>query len=953
MAERPRPAPASRLATGWSAVTRRLRFVIIVASCASLALAGVALKLLSRADGNFRLAHGTKSREASKKMATRFPGFSRANTLVLLARAHKDVDDLASLGSSYCAWELELRDAVLREFGPSSSGDSGLVRAVDSFCALDAANETLLAAGFLDTQRPFLRGARAATISISYNAKAAPSDRYRLGHWAKRRARTLRDTLAIPIAVGSTGLDPLLESGIKGTKKDLEGVDSRALPVALGVMAWTLGSLTMLVLPIANMLFATVVEFAIMSVVALHYDVVAFAPSVMMTLTLAVSFDYSLFLCSRYLEARRDAALSPADRVAVVLDSAGHTVIVSGTTLVCCFLGLLLFSSSVLRGVGVSVGVGLTCALAFNLMLTPAVLHAVGEPLCALQDRIDAVWARVLGAVTSLTRRRPSSRGRAASDENDGGEPLYPPQEAGGDGAAAPSGYVPLGDCTTEEAKVPPGGLGVRDDDGDDASAASGDAPMTTTTTTKTRRSRGEMQPNIFERLTRFLWDDRRVAALVVVLVVGASMPSCRYCLSIRSIAEPTALSPSPTPTERIYRRVKDAFGGGSVAPYFVLFDVPSGKTALSDEVLDAADEVIFGDLVSATKTAAGPLLIVSPTRLGDSLRLHARDYAFCAGRADDAATLTATEQSQLLAVCPSVNALARDYATPDGSSLVARVQLQSSAYSRAGLAWLKDARRALSKSHDDDYFAGVYLDGAAAQLADVISGLYADFPVVIGVTLGVVFGLLGVAFRSVAVPARSVVALCLTLSFSFGSCVQIYQRRSADEPTFLSTRGDGKGLAWLSPLICFSIIVGLALDYDVFLLARVHEFRFGQSCPPLDDRGALLAAVARTGVVITSAGVIMAVSFGALFLSSACILNQCAYLLSIAVLYDTFIIRTLFMPSLISLMRSYAWWPSTGPPVDDDDDSAAVGSRGGDSDPVAVAVDDDDTTTPLAHADC
>jgi len=120
---------------------------------------------------------------------------------------------------------------------------------------------------------------------------------------------------------------------------------------------------------------------------------------------------------------------------------------------------------------------------------------------------------------------------------------------------------------------------------------------------------------------------------------------------------------------------------------------------------------------------------------------------------------------------------------------------------------------------------------------------------------------------------------------------------------------------------------VGLALDYDIFLLARVEHFRFVEQ---LDDRTALLAAVGHTGNVITAAGLVMAISFGGLFLSRAPVLNQCACLLVTAVLYDTLVIRTCFMPALISLSRGTAWWPRRV--VVPDESSSSRRRRHGDS---------------------
>ena len=96
----------------------------------------------------------------------------------------------------------------------------------------------------------------------------------------------------------------------------------------------------------------------------------------------------------------------------------------------------------------------------------------------------------------------------------------------------------------------------------------------------------------------------------------------------------------------------------------------------------------------------------------------------------------------------------------------------------------------------------------------------------VIAVTLCVVFVLLAAAFGSLATALRSIAALCLTLAFTFGCAVLCYQVAPPGPlPAFLTTRSADPGIAWLAPLLCFTIVVGLALDYDVFLLARVHEF--------------------------------------------------------------------------------------------------------------------------------
>ena len=79
------------------------------------------------------------------------------------------------------------------------------------------------------------------------------------------------------------------------------------------------------------------------------------------------------------LEARRDGVADAARRVLKVVGGAGHTIVVSGSTLVACFLGLLVFPSALLRGIGVCVSVGLCTAMAMNLTLSPALLHVLNH----------------------------------------------------------------------------------------------------------------------------------------------------------------------------------------------------------------------------------------------------------------------------------------------------------------------------------------------------------------------------------------------------------------------------------------------------------------------------------------------------------------------------------------------------------------------------------------------
>ena len=119
-------------------------------------------------------------------------------------------------------------------------------------------------------------------------------------------------------------------------------------------------------------------------------------------------------------------------------------------------------------------------------------------------------------------------------------------------------------------------------------------------------------------------------------------------------------------------------------------------------------------------------------------------------------------------------------------------------------------------------------------------------------------------------------------------------------------------GLCWVPPVLCFSLLVGLGLDYHIFLLNRVMEYRL-RGFP---DREAVVLGLARTGGVITAAGLIMAVAFLGTMVAPQPVLYQLSFFTIVAVLTDTFIVRAMLVPAMMVTLGKYNWWPRKMPPV-------------------------------------
>ena len=172
-----------------------------------------------------------------------------------------------------------------------------------------------------------------------------------------------------------TGLPVFGIDVLTGVETQLVTSEGIAFPCALIVLAVMLKSVRLLIIPILCILSSLLFSFFIMWPVALNYNVIQFCPSIMSSVTLALSIDYSLFLLSRFREEVKSATPLTRNEVIIhVMQYAGHTVLVSGCTICLCFLALLFFPIEMLSSVGIGSSITIAVTITCNCTLTPAML---------------------------------------------------------------------------------------------------------------------------------------------------------------------------------------------------------------------------------------------------------------------------------------------------------------------------------------------------------------------------------------------------------------------------------------------------------------------------------------------------------------------------------------------------------------------------------------------------
>jgi RND superfamily putative drug exporter len=193
---------------------------------------------------------------------------------------------------------------------------------------------------------------------------------------------------------------------------------------------------------------------------------------------------------------------------------------------------------------------------------------------------------------------------------------------------------------------------------------------------------------------------------------------------------------------------------------------------------------------------------------------------------------------------------------------------------------------------------------GEVAESMDYGQHQRDQLPWVIAFVLGLTLLMMGITFRSVAIAVITTLLNLASVAACFGVLALVFQHTWAEG--LLNFTSPGYVVSWV-PLFLFVILVGLSMDYHVFVLGRIRE-GVQRGLPP---REAVRHGITETAGVVTSAAAVM-VSVFAVFATLGMIeMKQMGIGLAVAVLVDATLIRIVLLPSILVLLGRKAWWPA------------------------------------------
>jgi len=382
--------------------------------------------------------------------------------------------------------------------------------------------------------------------------------------------------------------------------------------------------------------------------------------------------------------------------------------------------------------------------------------------------------------------------------------------------------------------------------------------------------SKLEKKRGYFSRSGRFAV---KRAKILIILAIVVSVPA----LYVYSTTTPTYdfLSAAPANLESVAasNQLTQAFGGGRLFPTYVV--VTFNQPLVVGHSFDSSEMGSLESIASYLGSSPDVRNVTGPSRPYGSTVSYSN---LNVSKTADARTFASIMQS----------------IGKDNRTALVTINFGIDPYSTQAISDVQSVRQYLHSNYDStDGIAGIYVGGSGGTILDTKMVFDSQFDSVVPiVAVGVALVLL-VVLGSLFLPVFAVFSVLMSIVWTLGATKLIFQQYFNYQ------------LLFITPFFLFVTLLGLGMDYNIFILTRIRED--ATKGKPLND--AIISAIEQTGGIITAAAIILAGSLGALMVSSDLLLKQIGFSFAYSILIDALIVRTYLVPAVMSTMGRWNWY--------------------------------------------
>lgn len=373
---------------------------------------------------------------------------------------------------------------------------------------------------------------------------------------------------------------------------------------------------------------------------------------------------------------------------------------------------------------------------------------------------------------------------------------------------------------------------------------------------------------NYFHQAATFSVRHAKAVLLVVVLI---SIPTT--FISLTGATSFDFIGGLPTAeSSRGLKAMQQGFGEGQLGPTFITVQFPNPILVGGNLTPEAQGALEI--LSTRVATLDNVKSVTGPTRPN--------------GSPVDATNLTALDLSQRLAV---LGAIGKDHNTV----LVTVISVESP-FARTSVSMVDTLRglvKDLEATHPSLGQATILVGGQSAITNDFAAQINSEFRTMELIVVVAIFIVLLLVLGSYLLPVAAILSIALSITWAYAATLLFFNNLLQAEVLFMI------------PLILFILLMGIGMDYNIFILTRIRE----EAQKGKNPSSAAIDAVDRTGGIITALALILAASLGSLMLSSNRLLQGFGFAIAVAVLLDAMVVRTYLVPAVMAVLGNRAWW--------------------------------------------
>lgn len=370
---------------------------------------------------------------------------------------------------------------------------------------------------------------------------------------------------------------------------------------------------------------------------------------------------------------------------------------------------------------------------------------------------------------------------------------------------------------------------------------------------------------------------------LPIIIVAVVVLASLAYPIKDLHLGLPTdEYAASDTTQRKAYDILSRGFGAGFNGPLIVLAE--GLKAPTDQEVLQTAKALTTGNLAIPAELQA-MASAQAPNQPSDPLEISRMLLKY--KTTQDVATQLAKTDGVVRAIPTTI--------TDDGTAALLQVIPETGPSDNQTVNLIQTIRDQTITV--DESTVNLSVTGTTAIQLDIDQKMLHSFAPYLGITVGLSFLILLVAFRSILVPLKATIGFLLSIGAMFGALVIVFQWGAFGlfEPTPI--------ISFL-PIIGIGILFGLAMDYEFFMTSSIRESYLKTK----NGKQSVKDGFSVGAKVVTAAGIIMVSVFGGFMTNSEDIIKQIGFGLAFGILIDAFIIRMIVGPAVMSLLGNSAW---------------------------------------------